>query len=336
MPRPWTRRKILGTLGTGILGYSAGLRLPARGSSPETRTVARYRVAVVPCSDYGHPSLSEALQTGWRSTRPPSVRGRNIVIKPNIADFSPKRPIHTNAEVVRGLITLLLDQGARQITIAEGTPQNRDSEWIFDRSGYAAVAREFGIPLIDLNYDRLRTIRNASPRATLLRDFWLPETILRADVVISVAKMKTHKLAGVTLCLKNMFGIIPGMRYGWPKNVLHWNGIPSSVCEINSTLPPAYSIVDGIVGMEGHGPIMGSATKVGVLVLGDNAVAVDATAARIMGVEPARVDYLAMAQGVGLGAHQVESIDLVGESVHRVRKEFALLPQFQYLRSIPR
>jgi len=73
--------------------------------------------------------------------------------------------------------------------------------------------------------------------------------------------MKTHKLAGITLSMKNMFGILPGMKYGWPKNTLHWNGIPLSICEINGTIKTHYSIVDGVVGMEGYGPIMGTPRK---------------------------------------------------------------------------
>lgn len=294
------------------------------------------RVAIIPCSGYDGQALLAAIRAGWQSTRPPDVRGKSVLIKPNIADYSPNRPIHTSPGLSSALVTLLREHGARHVVIAEGTPQNRDSEWIFDQSGYASIARELNVPLIDLNYDSLKPKRNANPRARLLKILELPETVLGADIVISVAKMKTHKLAGITLCLKNMFGIIPGIKYGWPKNLLHWNGIPRSICEINSTIPPHYAIVDGIVGMEGHGPIMGTPKKVGVLVLGDNALAVDATAARIMGVDPARVDYLAMAQMFGLGSHRADFIDLVGEDILSVRKEFVLDPDFSHLRSAQR
>src|SRR4029450_10837956 len=99
--------------------------------------------------------------------------------------------------------------------------------------------------------------------------------------------------AGVTLSLKNMFGCIPGSIYGWPKNVLHWAGIHESIVDINSSLPiPRFAIVDGIVGMEGNGPLQGEAKKGGVLVMGDDFVAVGATSARLMKIEPSKVKYL--------------------------------------------
>jgi uncharacterized protein (DUF362 family) len=163
----------------------------------------------------------------------------------------------------------------------------------------------------------------------------LPRTIAEAEVLISLPKMKTHKLAGITLSLKNMFGLLPGMVYGWPKNTLHWNGIPLSICEINATVRTHFAVVDGVVGMEGHGPIMGSARGAGVLVMGDNALAVDATAARVMGVDPARVDYLAMAQRLRLGSLRPADIEITGGPVGRFRTDFALDPEYASLRMDP-
>ena len=80
----------------------------------------------------------------------------------------------------------------------------------------------------------------------------------RADLVVSLPKLKTHHWAGVTLAMKNLFGVMPGVAYGWPKNVLHHAGIPGSILDINAAVKPALAIVDGIVGMEGDGPIMGT------------------------------------------------------------------------------
>jgi uncharacterized protein (DUF362 family) len=127
-----------------------------------------------------------------------------------------------------------------------------------------------------------------------------------------------------------MFGIVPGCCYGWPKNILHWAGITRSILDINSTVRPDFAIVDGIVGMEGNGPIQGTAKASGVLILGEDPVAVDATAARVMGLEPERIDYLAKA-GTLLGHLQPDKIRQLGESVRSVRTPFAVLPAFQKL-----
>ena len=85
-------------------------------------------------------------------------------------------------------------------------------------------------------------------------------TLRRADLIVSMPKMKTHHWAGVTLSMKNLFGVMPGVYYGWPKNVLHHAGIPESILDINAAVRPHLAIVDGIIGMEGDGPIMGTAT----------------------------------------------------------------------------
>ena len=98
--------------------------------------------------------------------------------------------------------------------------------------------------------------------------------------------MKTHHWAGVTLSLKNMFGAIPGSVYGWPKNVLHWKGIDRSILDINSTLPAHFVIADGIVAMEGNGPLHGTARDLGRIVMPDDPVAADFTCARLMGFDP--------------------------------------------------
>jgi uncharacterized protein (DUF362 family) len=184
---------------------------------------------------------------------------------------------------------------------------------------------------VDLNLDAprrtaLRT--NASP----LKHLYFPETVLGADLVVSMPRMKTHHWAGVTLSLKNMFGVVPGNCYGWPKNILHWAGITRALLDINSTVRPGFAIVDGIIGMEGNGPTQGTPKQCGVLVLGDDPVAVDSTCARIMGLLPERIDYLAQA-GLMLGHVKEEKIQQIGETIARVQTPFEVLRDFRKLKA---
>ena len=103
--------------------------------------------------------------------------------------------------------------------------------------------------------------------------------------------------------------------------------------DINATVKPHFAIVDGIVGMEGDGPIMGSPKEAGVIVMGRNFPAVDATCARIMGINPRRVDYLANASG-RLGAIREESIRQRGESLSSVQTSFRLLENIPALKKL--
>jgi uncharacterized protein (DUF362 family) len=134
----------------------------------------------------------------------------------------------------------------------------------------------------------------------------------------------------VTLSMKNMFGIVPGGCYGWPKNILHWAGIDRAILDLNAAARPDFAIVDGIVGMEGNGPIQGRSKASGVLVFGNDPVAVDATCCRVMGLRPEGVTYLARA-GTMLGHLQADKIQQVGEKIEDVRQPFEVLPEFQRL-----
>jgi uncharacterized protein (DUF362 family) len=159
---------------------------------------------------------------------------------------------------------------------------------------------------------------------------YFSRTVLGADLVVSMPKLKTHHWAGVTLSLKNMFGTVPGSCYGWPKNVLHWAGIDNAILDINAAVRPDFAIVDGIVGMEGNGPIQGTPKACGVLIFGDDPVAVDATCCRVMGLLPERVKYLASA-GTMLGHLKADKIKQLGETVKAVRSKFSVVREFSSL-----
>jgi hypothetical protein len=134
----------------------------------------------------------------------------------------------------------------------------------------------------------------------------------------------------VTLSLKNMFGAIPGSVYGWPKNVLHWKGIEWSILDINSTMPVDFVIADGIVAMEGNGPLHGTARNLGRIVMSDDPVAADFTCARLMGLDPYRISHLAQAAPF-LGNGDVQRIEQLGERLPLTVRPFSVLPEFAHL-----
>jgi uncharacterized protein (DUF362 family) len=131
--------------------------------------------------------------------------------------------------------------------------------------------------------------------------------------------------------MKNLFGIVPGSCYGWPKNILHWAGIDRSILDINAAARPDFVIVDGILGMEGNGPIQGNPKHTGVLLFGDDPVAADSTACRVMGLRPEKIDYLSRASTM-LGHIEPSKIQQLGEPIASVRTSFAVVPAFQALR----
>ena len=285
------------------------------------------RVAIVRSGSYDC-DLGALLFTALREFDLP-VRGKKVLLKPNFVEPDPEGVINTHPAVVGAVRETFLRLGAQSVRVGEGPAHERDTEGIVETLRLGDFLGPLRDLFVDLNLDEVHAI-NLRTRASKLKQIYFPRTVLEADYIVSLPKLKTHHWAGVTLSLKNMFGIVPGCCYGWPKNVLHWAGIAPSILDINSTVRPDFAIVDGIVGMEGNGPIQGTAKASGVLILGDDPVAVDATCARVMGLVPERIDYLAKA-GVLLGHLRPEKIRQLGESVASVRTPFAVLPAFQKL-----
>jgi uncharacterized protein (DUF362 family) len=259
----------------------------------------------------------------------PPVRDKSVLIKPNFVEPDAEGTVNTHPVVIRAAREVFLRLGASSVVVAEGPGHERDTEGILE----VLRLRDYLGPLegcfVDLNTDEVSQVSTRT-HASNLKSLSLPKTVLGADFVVSMPKMKTHHWVGVTLALKNMFGIVPGNCYGWPKNVLHWAGISKSILDINSTVRPDFAIVDGIVGMEGNGPIQGTPKASGVLVAGDDPVAVDATCARIMGLVPERIDYLKRASLL-LGNIEEKRIEQLGETIAGTCKPFEILPAFQEL-----
>jgi uncharacterized protein (DUF362 family) len=258
------------------------------------------------------------------------VRGRTVLLKPNFVEPDPQGVINTHPAVVAAARECFLRLGARSVVVAEGPGNERDTEGILETNGLRHYLGPLPGTFVDLNLDDLCLVPTRT-RASRIKELYLPRTVLEADFVVSMPKLKTHHWAGVTLSLKNMFGIVPGSCYGWPKNTLHWAGLTHSILDINSTIRPDFAIVDGIVAMEGNGPIQGDAKPCGLLVVGDDPVAVDATCVRIMGLLPERIDYLARASLL-LGHLKTEGIRQLGESLESVRTSFVVLEEFKRLR----
>lgn len=283
------------------------------------------RVAILHAEGYDR-DLSSLLAQALREFELP-VPGKKVLLKPNFVEPDLEGIINTHPAVVAAAREAFLRLGAAAVRVAEGPGHERDTEAIVETIRLRNYLGPLENIFIDLNLDEVHTV-DLRTRASRLKRLSFPRSVLEADYIVSMPKLKTHHWVGVTLALKNMFGIVPGCCYGWPKNVLHWAGITPSILDINSTVRPDFAIVDGIVGMEGNGPIQGSPKASGVLIVGDDPVAVDATSARVMGLDPQRIDYLAKA-GTLLGHLREEKIRQLGESVASVRTPFAVLPAFQ-------
>jgi uncharacterized protein (DUF362 family) len=259
-----------------------------------------------------------------------NVRGKRVLLKPNLVEYEKGTVINTHPAVIGGAVEAFRRAGAAGVVVGEGPGHRRDVEYLLTGTGLYDYLSDLDTRFVDLNHSDVRPVRLRS-WFTQLRQVWLPAELLEADFIVSMPKLKTHHFTGMTGSMKNLFGLVPGAVYGWPKNVLHACGIENSILDLNSTIRTDLTITDAIVGMEGDGPIMGHPKALGFIAMGTDPVAVDATCARAVGLDPARVPYLAAASAF-LGHMDVKDIEQRGERLERYRTEFALPARFQSAR----
>ena len=320
-----SRRQFLGAL-TVPLVASACSRRPY--DSRLFRVPDRSAVALLNAPNYDV-DFADIIGRGLRELGL-DVRGRRVFLKPNMVEYEPGTAINTHPLVVAGAATAFLSAGAREVVVGEGPGHRRDTEYLLTSTGLFDHLRELRLRFVDLNQDDVRVVPLRS-QFTEMKSIALPEELLQSDVIVSMPKLKTHHWAGITCSMKNFFGVVPGAVYGWPKNILHVNGIQASILDLNSTIKPHFTIADAVTAMDGDGPIMGRPRHLGFLALGSDLVAVDSTCARVIGVDPAKIGYLREG-GSFLGNMDDGRIVQRGEAPSRYATPFDLTDQLNALR----
>ena len=319
-----TRRHFLAALTLPLVASCDRPPYDPRGFSvPRTSTIGLF-----PAASYTV-DLADVVFRGFQELGV-DLRGRRVLLKPNLVEYEPGTSINTNPLVVAGAVVACRRAGAASVVVAEGPGHRRDIEYLLTATGLADHLRELKVPFTDLNHDDVRMVALGSG-FTGLPEIALPAQLLDSDFVISMPKLKTHHWAGMTCSMKNLFGVVPGAVYGWPKNILHIRGIAQSILDLTATVRPSFAIVDAITAMEGDGPIMGKPRSLGFIAMGADPVAVDATCARIIGLDPEKIAYLQPA-GDFLGNIQERRIQHRGEAPSRYATKFDVIPDMQYLR----
>jgi uncharacterized protein (DUF362 family) len=322
-----SRRDFLKTLPLAAVASSCGRTTPYRRE--DFVVPARSPMAILPAPSYDT-NLTDVITRGL-DLLGVSVAGRRVFLKPNMVEYESKAAINTHPHVVAAAALAFQRAGAREVVVGEGPGHRRDIEYLLEGTGLDEALQDLRLRFIDLNHDDVRQVPLKS-RFTGMEAIWLPVELLRSDFIVSMPKLKTHHLAGLTASMKNLFGTVPGAVYGWPKNLLHFKGIENSIVDLAATVKPDLAIVDAVVAMEGDGPIMGRPRTMGFLALGADLPAVDATCARIIGLDPDKVPYLAIASRF-LGNVSEARIEQRGESPARYRTQFDVIQPIQKMRA---
>jgi len=218
-----------------------------------------------------------------------------ILIKPNLINRSP-HPITTSPECCEAVIEYIQKNSKAEIVIAEGCGDaNIDTAEVFKILGYTSIAEKYGIPLVDLNYGPVKTLKNSS--CSVFPEMHLPEIVFN-HYIISVPVLKVHSLARMTGTLKNMMGFAPPKYYSgssgaWKKAVFH-NNMQQSITDLNRYLIPDLSVMDCSIGMaEFH---LGGAhcdPPVKKIIAGYNPWKVDRKASELLGLDWRSIGHIA-------------------------------------------
>lgn len=310
---------------TESVGFDHWLRWMLRGQTARFNAPARVALAAVPSYDA---DILNAIRTIWREGNAPNLENARVVVKPNLVDFVPDRPCYTMPQVTEALLQFLRDEvRVKSVVVAEGITFRRDPHAILIDTGYREMLERQRIEFVDLNYDDLVKIPLRGGYAKM-DSLFMARTVAEADGLISVPKLKTHHWTKISASIKNLFGIVPGAKYGFPKNTLHQHGIDAFLAELVDSLPTPkrFAVVDGIIGLQGDGPLFGTPAASGALVGGSDFLAVDATCARLMGMDPNAIEILAFMAWAGLGHLDSSKIELRGVPLDSLRKNFEPAP----------
>lgn len=235
-----------------------------------------------------------------------------ILIKPNyIVAKHPSTGTTTDSRVIEGIIKFLKDHGIDEIIIGEGSGWAETFE-AFKVAGIDEIAKKWNVRFVDLNKDRFVEVYPPNPLA--LRKVMVAETTIKS-CIISVPKLKIHRLATVTLGIKNMMGALAS------KGSMHDGKFHENIADLASVLKPSLTVIDGVIAGEGS-EIDGGPVEMGLVIAGTDPVAVDAVGAAVMGISPAEVKHLILAEKKGLGTCRLDKIEVIGEPIDKVKRKF--------------
>lgn len=282
-------------------------------------------VYVAKCDDYQKEHLTKAIDQIFTALRLDELirPNMNVVIKPNLVMKSkPEAAIITHPAVVAAVGTRVQSLGAK-VTIAEsagGLYNTASLKSSYSVCGYEKMAAETGLHLnMDCGYQNAE-----APHGLRCKSFPIIDPIRNCDLLIDIAKLKSHCLTGMSGAVKNLFGSVPGLQ----KPEFHcrfpdkrdFGMMLTDLCE---TVRPQITIVDAIVTMEGNGPSGGRPRPMGVVLGGRNPYNVDLIGARLMVMEPSEIFMLQSAMERGLCPDSPDKVTVLGQDYQQfIVKDF--------------
>jgi len=287
------------------------------------RIMEKVKVSVRRNQDYKSEKMHQALIDSLSI-----LGGLENIIKPGSKIFvkinhlsppsPPEQAIVTHPAFTKEVLLLLKDSGYT-ITVGDDIQSKQRDGFLI--SGYREVCTELGIRLVNLKETGFRRV---DFEGEMLKKAYISPLLLDSDYIINLPKLKTHSFTIFTGAVKNMYGIIPhGLRCSYHRQFFKNELFSQMLVDIFSCAPPHLNIMDAIVAMEGEGPSAGNPKNVGLILASQDAVALDAVASKIIGLDPLDILSTKYADERGLGTGQLENIEILEERIQDIQvKDF--------------
>ena len=272
------------------------------------------KVAIVRCGSYNTEEVRKAVSRGLEligGAESFVKQGEKILLKVNLlVGEVPEKCVNTHPAVFRAVAELFAAKGA--IVQYGDSPGFGAPNAAAKKSGIADVADELKIELVDFKEGREVFFEQGNQN----KSFYIANGVLDADGLISLPKMKTHALERFTGAIKNQFGCVVGMRKGeFHVKLPDATDFARMLVDLNSFVKPRLYIMDGIMAMEGNGPRGGTPRAMNVLLFSTDPVALDATASRMINLNPLYVPTTLVGGQTGAGTFNEEEIEIVGDTL---------------------
>ena len=294
------------------------------------------RVSIEKCQDYLLDNVRGAVRKSFENLgglnkfiKP----GDKVLIKPNLLSAKdPSRAITTHPSVVQAVAEQVLALKAKPYIGDSPGGADRGVKRVWDNTQMSLASQNSGVPLVSFEEKGVEQKKSETGKT-----YYIARPVLEADVIISLAKLKTHTLTLMTGGIKNMFGVIPGFRKGeYHKEAPKPAMFAGVIVDIYSLIKPRITLMDAVVGMEGDGPSSGEPRYLGFLLASEDAVALDTVASKVLGFKDGEIDSTRIAAKRGLGVADFSQIELAGERIENVKPASFKLPSNRLLKLVPK
>ena len=279
------------------------------------------RVGLVPCDDYNDNKVYESLCDAVSLAGGIDADGKTVLLKPNILfDAPPEKALTTHPAFLKAAIKIVREAGASRILVGD-SPGLQKPGFSGRKSGLRQVSDEMECEWVDFTKSKYEL---ECPEGKVSRSFTVSGVLQEADMIISLPKLKTHQLMYFTGALKNMFGLVPSLLKS-PFHLSHPSreGFAAMIVDLNTGISADFAMMDGIIGMEGHGPAAGSPRKAGIVLASSNLLALDITASGIIGYPPESIPINREALSRGIWLNSMDEIKVKGLKIEEaVIKDF--------------